>query len=148
MSVDFMMEPFAGMYQNACPLSRIIDEFHVRDVDSLFDYLEMRWDSYCLERIDDKGQLPHDAVLDLLNAVESHPVPSTTTAEAPPRHLLVEDRDRLLLMLRCYRDWYEHPENISKQLQTMLRERAPRMASLIAQLGESELRPRLTLALP
>jgi hypothetical protein len=148
MGIDVMMEPFAGMYQNECPASRIIEEFYFRDIDSLFDYLEMRWDSYCLDRMDDKGQLPHDAVLEVLSALESHPVPAPTADDAPPRHLLVQNRERLLIMLHCYCEWHEHPEHISRQMQKILEGRAPRMAGLIAQLTESALRPRLTLALP
>ena len=54
----------------------------------------------------------------------------------------------LLIMLRCYREWYDHPENISKQMQAILGGCALRMAGLIVQLRESELRPRLALALP
>jgi hypothetical protein len=44
MSVDLTMEPFAGMYQSEFPVSWIIDEFYFRDVDRLFDCLELRWD--------------------------------------------------------------------------------------------------------
>jgi hypothetical protein len=148
MSVDLMMEPFAGMYQREYPLSRIVDEFYFRDVDSLFEYLKLRWDIHCLDRVDDKGQLPHEAALDVLNAIEGHTVPETTADDAPPRHLLVESRERLLIMLRQYREWYEHPEDIPKQLQAILGGHAPRMAGLIGQFRESELRPRLALALP
>jgi len=139
---------FAGMYQNECPLSRIIDEFYFRDVDRLFEYLEMRWDTYCLDWIDDKGNLPHEAAMDILSAIERHAVPETIADDAPPRLLLVENRERLLIMLRCYRKWHEHPEKIIKQMQAILGARASRMAGLIVQLRESELRPRLALALP
>jgi hypothetical protein len=105
------MEPFARIYQSKCSVSQIIDEFYFRNVDSLFDCLKLRWDVYCLDRVDHKDHLLHEAVLDVLDAIESHPVPETTVDDAPPRHLLVENRERRFIMLRCYREWYERPEN-------------------------------------
>jgi len=146
MGVDLMMERFAGMYQNESLQSGIIDEFYFRDVDVLFEYLEMEWENYAVDIIDDNGRLPHEASVQLLKAVETHPVPEAVDAPNIPRQFMVDRRERLLDMLRLYCYWYDRRENIPAQIQGILRGRAAGMVDKIAHLHDR--RPWLALALP
>ena len=108
MSVSLMMEPFAGTYLEESSDLRVIDEFCFIEIDELFHRLELNWEDFRM-MADKDGCLPHDAALRLLAAVEMH--------QAPPT--------KLLAMLHRYREWYDHPEAISTQIQGLLGGRAP-----------------------
>jgi len=136
------MEPYAETYQAERTESRMLDEFYFRDVDTLVSSLGLAWDNYsAVEELDERGRLPHDAALKLLQAIESIPVPQDVAS----RQLVVGKRENLLTMLRLYREWCEHPERIPTQLQGVLAGRAPTMARLVGHLPER--RPWLALAL-
>jgi hypothetical protein len=114
------------MYLEESPELRVVDEFCFLEIDELFGRFELNWEDFRM-LADKDGCLPHDAALRLLAAVELH--------RAPPK--------KLLTMLHHYREWYDHPETISKQIQGLLGGRAPAMADKIAHLGER--RPHLVL---
>jgi hypothetical protein len=99
MGVDLRMEPYAGMFEEGQRKLRIVDEFCFPDIDKLLAHLGLKWDDYSVDAVD--GRLPHDTVLRLLDAVELH-------------QALAE---KLLALLHCYRDWYEHPDGIPAQMQ-------------------------------
>lgn len=142
MGVDLRMEPYAEMFQKERPESRVLDEFYFHDVDTLFDSMGLTWDHYSpVDKLDDQGRLPHEAALKLLHAIESHPMPQ----DVPSRQLVIDRRDKLLTMLRFYRQWHEHPERIPTQVQEVLAGRAPGMAGRIGHLQERH--PWLALAL-
>ena len=71
MGVDLRMEPYAEMFEEERPESRIIDELCFPDItDKLCDRLGLRWDDF-YAAIDEQGRVPHDAALRLLAVVES-----------------------------------------------------------------------------
>ena len=127
MGVDLRLEPYATMFEKERPESRIIDELCFPDItDKLIDRLGLSWnDFYAL--VYEEGRLPHEAALRLLAAVESH-------------HALAE---KLLTLLHYYRDWYENPELVAKQMQGITQGRAPGMEGRIGHLPDP--RPWLVL---
>jgi hypothetical protein len=128
MGVDLRMEPYAEMFEKERPGLRIIDEFCFPDIDKLCDRLGLSWgDFYAV--IDNEGRLPHEAALRLLAAVESHQIPPELTGDA--RSALIDKRDRLLVLLRYCRDWYEYPERVPTQMQQFVGS-APGMAGKIS----------------
>lgn len=126
MGVDLMMEPYATMFERERPESRIIDELCFPRIDKLIDRLGLSWDNF-YALVYEGGRLPHEAVLKLLAAVESH--------QAPP--------EKLLILLHLYRDWYEHPDRVAVQLQGISKGRAPEMEGEIGHLPDK--RPWLVL---
>jgi hypothetical protein len=140
MGVDLRMEPYATMFQKERPESRIIDELCFPDIDKMLDRLGVIWgDFYAV--VDKDGRLPHDAALKLLAAVESHQLPPELTRDA--RAALSDKRGKLLILLRYYRDWYEHPERVATQMQGISKGRAPGMEGQIGHLPDK--RPWLVL---
>ncbi len=126
MGVDLRMEPYATMFEKERPDSRIVDELCFPDTDKLCDRLGLSWyDFYAT--VDEEGRLPHDAALRLLAACESH-------------HALAGS---LLTLLRHYRQWYEHPDRVSTQMQGLSKGRAPGMEGRIGHLPDK--RPWLVL---
>ena len=100
MSIDLRMEPYARMFENERPESRIIPELCVPDItDKLCDRLGLSWYEFHAVA-DEEGRLPHEAALRLLAAVESH-------------HALAE---KLLTLLHYYCDWYENPGRVCWQI--------------------------------
>jgi hypothetical protein len=126
MGVDLMMEPYATMFERERPESRIIDELCFPRIDKLIDRLGLSWDNFYALAYEE-GRLPHEAVLKLLAAVESH--------QAPP--------EKLLILLYLYRDWYEHPDRVAVQMQGISRGRAPEIEGRIGHLSDK--RPWLVL---
>jgi hypothetical protein len=125
MGIDLRMEPYAEMFEKE---ARIIDELCFPDLDKLCDRLGLSWgDFYAV--IDNEGRLPHDAALKILAAVESHQVPPELTSDA--RAALIDKRDKLLILLRYYCDWHEHPDHVATQMQGISKGRAPGMEGLI-----------------
>jgi hypothetical protein len=61
------------------------------------------------------------------------------------RSALVDKRDKLLVLLRCYRHWYEHPDRVPTQMQQFMGS-APRLAGIVANWSQSERCPELMLA--
>jgi hypothetical protein len=140
MGVDLRMEPYATMFQKERLESRIIDELCFPDIDKMLDRLGVIWgDFYAV--VDKDGRLPHDAALKLLAAVESHQLPPELTRDA--RAALSDKRGKLLILLRYYRDWYEHPERVATQMQGISKGRAPGMEGQIGHLPDK--RPWLVL---
>lgn len=143
MGVDLRMEPYAEMFEKERPESRIIDELCFPDItDKLCDRLGLRWDDF-YAAIDEEGRLPHDAALRLLAAVESHQLPPELN-RGNARSALIDKRDKLLVLLHYYRNWYEHPDRVPTQMQQFVGS-APGMAGKIGHLPESERQPWLVL---
>ena len=84
------------------------------DIDKLFGHLGMKWDDYSIDAVN--GRLPHDAALRLLAAVESHQLPPELN-RGNARSALIDKRDKLLVLLHYYRNWYEHPDRVPTQMQ-------------------------------
>jgi hypothetical protein len=143
MGVNLRMEPYAKLFEEDRPGLRILDEFCFPDIDKLFGHLGMRWDDYSIDAVN--GGLPHEAALRLLAAVESHQLPPELN-RGNARSALIDKRDKLLVLLHYYRNWYEHPERVSPQLQGILKGRAPGMEGRIGHLPESERQSWLLLA--
>jgi hypothetical protein len=112
MGVDLRLEPYAKMFEEEKPALRIIDAFCFTDIDRLLGRLGLSLHDCPV--IDNEGRLPHEAALRLLYQVGTHEVPPDVTADA--RFDLMDKRDKLLLLLQRYRDWYEHPERIPVQM--------------------------------
>ena len=134
MGVDLRMEPYAEMFEKERPGLRIIDEFCFPDIDKLFGHLGMKWDDYSIDAVN--GRLPHDAALRLLAAVESHQLPPELN-RGNARSALIDKRDKLLVLLHYYRNWYEHPDRVPTQMQQFVGS-APRQAGKICHLPESD----------
>ena len=142
MRVDLRLEPYAEMYEAERPRSGILDEFFVHDVVWLFECLGLTWDDYsAADELDERGRLPHRAVLKLSQALETSAVPRDVSA----KELLAKKREKLLTMLRLYAEWHEHPERIPAQMQDILVGRAPGLEDVVGQLPDP--RPWLALAL-
>jgi hypothetical protein len=133
MVVDLLMEPYATMFENERPESRIIEELCFPDIDKLFGHLGMRWDDYSIDAVN--GRLPHDAALRLLAAVESHQLPPELN-RGNARSALIDKRDKLLVLLHYYRNWYEHPDRVPTQMQGISKGRAPGMEGRIGHLPD------------
>ena len=107
----------------------------------LFECLGLAWDDFsAIDELDDQGRFPHEAVLRISQAVESNPVPHDVGA----REFLVKRRQKLLIMLRLYSEWYEEPESIPARIRGFLAGRAPGMEARAAHLRDR--RPWLALA--
>jgi hypothetical protein len=126
MGIDLRMEPYATMCQDDRPELLIFDELCFPDIDKLIDRLGLSWnDFYAL--VYEEGRVPHEAALRLLAAVESY--------QAAP--------EKLLILLQLYRDWREHPDRVSVQMQGISKGRAPGMEGQIRHLRDP--RPWLVL---
>ena len=141
MGVDLRMEPYAKKFEEDRPGLRILDEFCFSEIDELFGHLGLKWDDFCAVA-DKEGRLPHDAALRLLAAVEWHQVPPESKGDA--RSALIDKRNKLLVLLHYYRDWYEHPDRVPTQMQQFVGS-APDMAGRIGHLPEFERQPWLVL---
>ena len=101
----------------------------------------MRWVDYSIDAVN--GRLRRRC-FETPRAVESHQLPPELN-RGNARSALIDKRDKLLVLLHYYRNWYEHPDRVPTQMQQFVGS-APGMAGKICHLPESERQPWLLLA--